>query len=206
MKTGIMGGTFNPPHYGHLHAAERVREALGLDRVLFIPTNLPPHKKMPAGSADTAQRCEMVQLMLRDKPWAELSTIEIDRGGASYTVDTLRALHQTERYGELFLIMGTDMLMMLDYGWREPEEICKLCTLAVVARKLGEQQDLQQKAQKLRQTYQADIRLVDSPVVEISSTELRGGQALEQMLPPAVHQFIVRNKLYTYAEGHRETV
>ena len=116
MKTGIMGGTFNPPHYGHLYAAEHVKSALALDKVLFIPTNLPPHKKMPAGSASTGQRCEMVELMLRGRDWAELNTIEIDRGGASYTVETLRALHASGQYGELFLIMGTDMLLMLDSG------------------------------------------------------------------------------------------
>ena len=98
------------------------------------PLHLEPHKKMPAGSANTRQRCEMVELMLKGRDWAELNTIEIDRGGASYTIDTLRALHETGKYGELFLIMGTDMLMMLDYGWRDPDEICRMCTLAVVAR------------------------------------------------------------------------
>ena len=198
MRTGIMGGTFNPPHYGHLYAAEHVRDALGLDKVLFIPTNLPPHKKMPAGSANTEQRCEMVQLMLDGCDWAEMSMIEIERGGSSYTVDTLRALKQTNRYGDLFLIMGTDMLMMLDYGWRDPEEICRLCTLAVVARAPGEQAGLQQKAQQLREKYQADIRLVDSPVVEISSTQIRHGQSLREMLPPAVYQYIEQNRLYIH--------
>lgn len=200
MRTGIMGGTFNPPHNGHLHAAAYVRDALGLDKVLFIPTNLPPHKKMPAGSASTAQRCEMVRLMLDGCGWAEMSTIEIDRGGSSYTVDTLRALRDTGRYGELFLIMGTDMLMMLDTGWREPEEICRLCTLAVVARAPGQQAGLQQKAEYLRQKYKADIRLVDSPVVEISSTQIRSGQSLLEMLPPAVYQYIERNRLYTHGK------
>lgn len=200
MRTGIMGGTFNPPHNGHLHAAAYVRDALGLDKVLFIPTNLPPHKKMPAGSASTAQRCEMVRLMLDGRGWAEMSTIEIDRGGSSYTVDTLRALRDTGRYGELFLIMGTDMLMMLDTGWREPEEICRLCTLAVVARAPGQQAGLQQKAEYLRQKYKADIRLVDSPVVEISSTQIRSGQSLLEMLPPAVYQYIEQNRLYTHGK------
>lgn len=198
MRTGIMGGTFNPPHLGHLHAAECVKEALGLDKVLFIPTNLPPHKKMPAGSANTRQRCEMVERMLAGYDWAELNTIEIDRGGASYTIDTLRALHETGKYGELFLIMGTDMLMMLDYGWRDPEEICRLCTLAVVARGAGQQEGLQKKAEMLREKYHADIRLVDSPVVEISSTQLRAGQALREMVPPAVFEFIEQNRLYTF--------
>lgn len=198
MRTGIMGGTFNPPHVGHLHAAECVREALGLDKVLFIPTNLPPHKKMPAGSANTRQRCEMVELMLKGRDWAELNTIEIDRGGASYTIDTLRALHETGKYGKLFLIMGTDMLMMLDYGWRDPDEICRMCTLAVVARGAGQQEELQKKAAMLREKYHADIRLVDCPVVEISSTQLRAGQALREMVPPEVFEFIEQNRLYTF--------
>lgn len=196
MRTGILGGTFNPPHYGHLYAARHVRDALGLDKVLFIPTNLPPHKKLPPGSANTAQRCEMVKQMLAGLDWAEMSSVEIERGGASYTVDTLRALRAAHRYGELFLIMGTDMLMTLDTGWRDPEEICRLCALAVVARAPGEQQALQQKAQALRQKFQADIRLVDCPVVEISSTQIRRGQALTQMLPPAVYQYIEQNRLY----------
>ncbi len=201
MRTGIMGGTFNPPHYGHLYAAEQVRQALELDKVLFIPTNLPPHKKMPAGSADTAQRCAMVEMMLKGRGWAELSTIEIDRGGASYTVDTLRALHETGKYGELFLIMGTDMLMMLDTGWREPEEICRLCTLAVVARGAGEREGLQKKAEALREKYHADIHLVDCPVVEISSTQIRAGQSLQEMVPRAVFEFIEQNRLYTHKKN-----
>ena len=93
MRTGILGGTFNPPHLGHLHAARLAREALGLDKVLFIPTNIPPHKALPEDTATVADRCEMVRLLLADTPWARLDTLEVARGGASYTVDTLRALH-----------------------------------------------------------------------------------------------------------------
>ena len=92
MRTGILGGTFNPPHLGHLHAARLAREALGLDKVLFIPTNIPPHKALPEDTATVADRCEMVRLLLADTPWARLDTLEVARGGASYTVDTLRAL------------------------------------------------------------------------------------------------------------------
>ena len=88
MRTGILGGTFNPPHLGHLHAARLAREALGLDKVLFIPTNIPPHKALPEDTATVADRCEMVRLLLADTPWARLDTLEVARGGASYTVDT----------------------------------------------------------------------------------------------------------------------
>ncbi len=122
IRLGLMGGTFNPPHNGHLHAAACAREDLRLDKVLFIPTNLPPHKQLPEGSATTAQRCEMVRLLTENLPWAELSAIEIERGGASYTVDTLRQLAAPDR--QLFLIIGTDMLLSFDKVWREPESIC----------------------------------------------------------------------------------
>lgn len=88
MRTGILGGTFNPPHLGHLHAAELAHRALNLDRVLFIPTNIPPHKALPENTASAEDRCEMVRRLTAEKPWAMLDTIEIDRGGASYTVDT----------------------------------------------------------------------------------------------------------------------
>ena len=196
MRTGILGGTFNPPHYGHLHAAKQVKQALNLDKVLFVPTNLPPHKKMPKGSANTRQRCDMIKLMLDGLDWAELSMIEIERGGSSYTIDTLRELNDKKIYGELFFLMGTDMLMTLDTGWREPEEICKLCTLAVVARGLGEQTILKKKAQFLKEKYNAKISLINSDVIEISSTEIRNGQKLSEMLPKTVLDHIRKNRLY----------
>lgn len=196
MRTGILGGTFNPPHYGHLHAAKQVKETLNLDKVLFVPTNLPPHKKMPKGSANTRERCEMIKLMIDGLDWAELSMIEIERGGSSYTIDTLRQLNDKKIYGELFFLMGTDMLMTLDTGWKEPEEICKLCTLAVVARGLNEQTILKKKAQFLKEKYKAKICLINSDVMEISSTEIRNGQKLSEMLPKTVLDYIRKNRLY----------
>ena len=107
MRTGILGGTFNPPHLGHLHAAELAHRALNLDRVLFIPTNIPPHKVLPENTASAEDRCEMVRRLTAEKTWAMLDTIEIDRGGASYTVDTLRALHARGET-DLHLIVGTE--------------------------------------------------------------------------------------------------
>ena len=154
-RLGLMGGTFNPPHYGHLHAASCAREDLQLDRVLFIPTNLPPHKQLPAGSATAAQRCEMVRLLTQGLPWAELSDIEIERGGASYTIDTLRQLAAPDRH--LFLIIGTDMLLSFDQVWRSAGEICRLCTLAAYARDADEQQQAEKsrgKSRKIRQHHQ----------------------------------------------------
>lgn len=195
MKTGVLGGTFNPPHKGHLAAARSVYQALGLNRVLFIPTNLPPHKKLPTGSATTAQRCEMVRLMTEPYDWAVFSDLEIRRGGASYTVDTLKALHAAgER--ELTLIIGTDMLLSFDHSWREPQEIVRLADLAVVARGTEDQPVLEEKAHDLRQMLGARITLVQCPVLPISSTDLRQQGGFEQMTPPQVAAYIRQNRLY----------
>ena len=130
MRTGILGGTFNPLHLGHLHAAELAHDALRLARVLFIPTNLPPHKALPENTASPEARCEMVRRLTADRPWAQLDTLEIDRGGASYTVDTLRALHGRGET-DLYLIIGTDMLLSFDRSWRAPDEIAAAALSAV---------------------------------------------------------------------------
>lgn len=196
MRVGVMGGTFNPPHTGHLEAGRAVYEALGLDRILFIPTNVPPHKRLPAGSATTAQRCEMVRLMLADCPWAELSTIEIERGGPSYTVETLRALHASGRYDGLTLIVGTDMFLQFDAIWREPDEIARLADLAVVSRHAGDRAALERKAAELGRTLGVRASIVDAPVIDISSTELRSGEDITRYTVPAVAQFIRENRLY----------
>lgn len=195
MKTGVLGGTFNPPHKGHLAAANAVHEALGLDKVLFIPTNLPPHKKLPKGSATTEQRCEMVRLMTEPYPWAVYSDLEIQRGGASYTVDTLKALHDAGEH-DLTLIVGTDMLLSFYRSWREPEEIVRLASLAVVARGTEDRPFLEEKAQTLRQTLGAKITLVHCPVLPISSTDVRQQGGFEEMTPPEVAAYIRQNRLY----------
>lgn len=195
IKTGVLGGTFNPPHIGHLSAAEHARQALGLDKVLFIPTNIPPHKVLPACSATTEQRCEMVRRMISPYPWAYFSDIEVSRGGPSYTVDTLRQLHRMG-YEDLTLIVGTDMLLSFDQVWRAPREIARLAALAVVSRGIGDRRDLARKAKSLHDALGARIRLIDCPVVEVSSTELRRGGAFDRLTPPAVAAYIAENRLY----------
>ena len=197
MRTGILGGTFNPPHLGHLRAAELAHDALGLDRVLFIPTNSPPHKALPEHTATAADRCEMVRLLTKDIPWAQLDTIEVDRGGASYTVDTLRALHARGET-DLYLIVGTDMLMAFDRVWYASDEIVQLCTLAVCARTQDDWARLRRKAVLLHRSMHAHIELVQGPSITISSTELRQGGALRRYTAPAVADYIERNHLYGY--------
>ncbi len=197
MRTGILGGTFNPPHMGHLHAARLAKDALALDRVLFIPANIPPHKALPENTATPKARCEMVRLMIKDEPWAELDTMEIDRGGASYTVDTLMAIHE-RCSDELFLIVGTDMLLSFDRIWRAPEIIAKLAVIAVCAREEDDWAKLESKSEELRKSMQARIELARGDCITISSTELRKGGGLRQYAPEPVADYIERNHLYGY--------
>ncbi len=193
----MLGGTFNPPHLGHMRAAELAHDALQLDRVLFIPTNIPPHKALPEHTATVADRCEMVRRLTADAPWAQLDTIEIDRGGASYTVDTLRALHARGET-DLYLIVGTDMLLSFDRIWRAPDEIAQLCTLTVCARMQDDWDRLRRKAELLRHSLHAKIELVQGDSIPISSTELRQGGALRRYTAPAVADYIEQHHLYGY--------
>ena len=197
MRTGILGGTFNPPHLGHLRAAELARDALRLDRVLFIPTNIPPHKALPEHTATVDDRCEMVRRLTADAPWAQLDTIEVERGGASYTVDTLRALHARGET-DLYLIVGTDMLLSFDRVWYAADEIVQLCTLAVCARMEDDWARLRRKAELLRRSMGAHIELVQGASIPISSTELRQGGALRRYTAPAVADYIEQHHLYGY--------
>lgn len=195
MKTGILGGTFNPPHMGHLHAAQQAYEALRLDRVLFIPTGIPPHKALPHNTANAVQRCDMVRLLIAQKPWAELCTMEIMREGKSFTVDTLRALMKQEKQ-ELFLIIGTDMLLSFDTKWKSPKEISRLATLVVCAREQGKDALIFQKRTQLQKKFHTKVELIHGPVFPASSTQIRNGENLSTFTAPDVAQYIKDHKLY----------
>ena len=163
-----MGGTFNPPHNGHLHAAQQAVKALQFDRLLLIPDNIPPHKTMPEHSATSMQRLEMTRCMAEEIPHAQVTDMELTRGGRSYTVDTLRRLKETYPDSILYFIMGTDMLLSFD-RWREPENICRLAHLVVIAR----------------------------PALPVSSTEIRADRArCREMVPEKVFAYITAHQLY----------
>ena len=197
MRIGVYGGTFNPIHRGHLTAARAAADALGLEKVLLIPDNLPPHKALPENTASPEARCEMVRRLTADRPWAQLDTLEIDRGGASYTVDTLRALHARGET-DLHLIVGTDMLLSFDKIWRAPDEIARLAALSVCARENEDWDALREKAAQLRETLGARIELVPGDSLTVSSTELRQGGDLHRFTAPAVADYIEREHLYGF--------
>ena len=204
MKIGIYGGTYNPPHLGHLAAAKAAVEALGLDRLLLIPAAIPPHKILPECTPSAEQRMEMVEIMadamqMPGKVFA--SDLELKReGGPSYTSDTLAELHEKYPDDELWLLMGTDMYLTL-HQWHEPERILKLAKVCAFGRAQGDTEAVFLPQQKyLAETYGAETRLITIPdLVEISSTELRAlladGRGGDYLLP-AVWGRILTHKLY----------
>lgn len=202
-KVGILGGTFNPPHNGHLHAARQAQRALGLDHIVLMPDNIPPHKVMPEGSANTQQRLEMVRLAARELPGAEVSELELERGGRSYTVDTLTELTGRNPDISYYFIMGTDMLLSLE-KWYHPEILCRLCTLAVVARNDADREAIAQAAARYRTLWDARIAIVDCPALPMSSTQLRTEHgACRAMVPEAVWRYIQQQHLYGEREAER---
>ena len=193
---GVMGGTFDPIHNGHLEIARRACESLGLSGVLFVVAG-DPWMKHGRALTPAEDRFAMVQAAIEGDVRFAASRREIDRVGETYTVDTLRALHaRGER--ALYLIVGTDMLLSFDRIWRAPEEIVRLSTLAVCARDGDDWDALADKAARLRQTMNAKIEMVRGESLTISSTELRQGGALRRYTPPAVADYIERNHLYGY--------
>ncbi len=204
MKIGIYGGTFNPPHLGHVTAARAVFELLKLDRLLVIPAGLPPHKDLPDHSPTPAQRLEMSclaaeQMGLDGK--VEVLDIELSRAGKSYTSDTLAQLKERYPDDELWLLMGTDMFLTLQ-AWHTPEEILSLAGIAAFGRTEADTEELfSVQRDYLYKTYpQARIFTLTIPgVIDVSSTELRQKLAAGEggaLLPPAVYGYILRQGLY----------
>ena len=204
MKIGVYGGTFNPPHLGHLTAARSVFELLNLDLLLLIPAGLPPHKELPAGSPTPEQRLEMTrlageQLGLGDK--VRTLDIELERGGRSFTSDTLAQLREQYPDSELWLLMGTDMFLTLQM-WHEPEKILSLAGVAAFGRTEEDTEELfsAQRDYLYRAYPQARIFTLTLPgVIDVSSTELREKLAKGQganLLAPAVYGYILREGLY----------
>lgn len=198
-RIGVYGGSFNPPHEGHTTAAAALVRELALDRLLVVPAAQPPHKTLPPGSPSAQTRVELVRLAFADVPRAELCTIELQREGPSYTVDTLTQLRQQFPNDELFFIMGTDMLLSFS-SWYRPEEICSLAVLAVMRRSENDVlwAKVQKEAQSLQQSMDARFVFVKNECVEISSTSVRRLLALgiPAFLAPTAEARIRADGLY----------
>jgi nicotinate-nucleotide adenylyltransferase len=207
MRLGIFGGTFDPVHYGHLLLAECCREQLQLDRVWFLPAAVPPHKQRRE-LAPGAMRVEMLELAIGGHEGFEVCRYEIERGGVSYTVDTLAHLRAEDPARELFFLMGADSLRDLA-TWREPERICRLA-MPVVVRRAGDPAQLDQLAALVdRERLEASARhQVDMPRIDLASSDLRArvarGLSIRYRTPRAVEKYIETHGLYR-GESSSET-
>jgi nicotinate-nucleotide adenylyltransferase len=198
MKIGILGGTFDPVHYGHLAIAGEARDRLGLDKVLFMPAGQ-PWLKVEREITPSHHRVAMVQLAIKESPYFELSLIEVERDGPTYTVDTLRMLHRNVGSGvDFYFILGWDSLAEFS-AWKEPEAIVKLCKLVAVTRRDKEISGLNELRRSYPDTTGTAI-ILDIPPVDISSSDIRnrvaGGLSVTDLVPGEVESYIARNQLY----------
>lgn len=197
-KIGIYGGSFNPPHVGHILAAKEFQRALDLDLLLFIPAAAPPHKLLPAGSPDGQTRKELLELAARELPFARVDDLELQREGASYTVDTLKVLRERYPKDDLFLCMGTDMFLSFD-SWYQPKKICSMAKIAMAHRADCDEDELKDLAKAFKKKFGTTPKPIPNEFVEVSSTQVRrllvlGGA--EDFLAPQVLDEIRARGLY----------
>ena len=198
-KIGIMGGTFDPIHMGHLILGEKAYEQLELDKVLFMPCGNPPHKRNRKGRATDEQRAEMVRLAIEDNPHFELSLIEMHEEGYTYTYRTLEQLNKANPDTEYYFIIGADSLFNFD-TLMEPERICQEAVLVVATRDHTPLKELDQQMQLLSQKYNGNFIRLDTMNIDVSSELLRSwhesGQSLRYYVPKPVISYIEKNDIY----------
>jgi nicotinate-nucleotide adenylyltransferase len=200
-RIGILGGTFNPPHIGHLVMAQEALDQLELERVVLMPVAIPPHKEAQEDPG-VAARVDLCRLAMSGDERFEVSTLEVDRGGASFTVDTLRELHDLEPEHDLTFIVGGDMAQSLP-AWREPEAVLALATLAVAEREGVRREDI---ARRLEPLHDGDrVVFFDMPRIDVSSSAIRRrvaeGRPIRYLVPDAVNEAIAERGLYRQAAG-----
>ncbi len=216
---GILGGTFNPPHLGHLAVARHARRELGLERVLLVPAHTAPYKSSDSGTGGSSgvagsdpgpqHRLRMCQLAVAGDEGLAVSAVEVDRGGLSYTVDTLRSIHASHPNAQLTFIVGADTASTLG-SWREPAQLLELAQLAVATRDgTGRQRVLDALAavestgaggSSQQHSTVGGVSFLEMPAIEVSSSQVRErvarGEAIDQLVGPAVADYIAAHQLY----------
>lgn len=196
-KYGIFGGSFNPIHYGHLMICEYIKEEMGLDKVIFIPTGNPPHKDLGVSAED---RYEMVRLAISPNPDFEISDIETTRANLSYTVDTIRELKKIYKEEKLYFLIGLDSLFQLK-TWKKIDDLSQEIEF-VVALRPGyiDKEEINNEIDFLRDNFGTKINLIKTPLYEISSTDLRDriheGKSLRYLIPKKVLDYIEESGFY----------
>lgn len=198
-KIGIMGGTFNPIHHGHLLLAEDARNYCGLDEILFMPSGC-SYMKKEEEIVSNKKRIAMTALAIEDNSYFALSTLETEREGATYTCDTVRSLKELHPENEFYFILGADNLFTIE-TWKSPDIIFKNCNLIVAARGEKEDDEICKKAKELEQKFQdANIIIMPERKIDISSSEIRkrikNDMSVRYMLPDKVRAYIYKYNLY----------
>jgi len=198
VRIGIFGGSFDPPHLGHRFAAQKAMETLGLEKLLVIPANQPPHKSLTEASPSPRGRLEMTTLAFRDLPGAEVSDMELSRGGRSYTVETLEGLREQYPDVELVLLMGTDMFLHLE-KWYRFADILRYAVIGCFSRNPGEDAALSQMERHLAASYGARTEHIAMEPFPVSSTQVRAllkERKGSGLLDPAVYETVVTRRYY----------
>lgn len=197
-KIGIMGGTFNPVHNGHLMIAEAAGKDFELDEILFMPSGI-SYQKKGKEVADPGIRAQMTALAIEGNPMFRLSTMEIDRKGNTYSYETIELLCEESPDHEYYFIIGADTLFTIE-TWKYPERILSRCVLLAALRGDSDVADMQEQIVRLQHKYQADIRLIPMDKVFISSTMIRqrikAGESIRELVPDKVLRFIEQERLY----------
>ncbi len=198
MRVGVFGGTFDPIHIGHLVAAEETRVQLKLERVVFVPAGLPPHK-LANHISPVEHRLAMVQLAIASNPYFTVSRVDIDRFGPCYTVETMELLRDEWGPGvELYFIMGSDSLADI-LTWYKPERLIRLCRLAVVKRP-GYDVDIKE-LDRLLPGIASRVQFINSPLIDVASCDIRRrvreGLSIKYQVPEAVERYIYEHGLYS---------
>lgn len=197
-KVGIMGGTFNPIHRGHLAIARQALSQFALSQVLFIPNGVPYmkdlHEVLPA-----SVRCEMTRLAIAGEPSFALSLIEAEKQENTYTCETLKSLREADPLADYYFIAGADSLWAME-SWKNPEEIFRSCRILAAVRDHKSQEDMERQIASLHEAYGADIRLLQTPDMDVSSSMIRErvgcGESIKGLVPEAVEAYIMDHKLY----------
>lgn len=199
MKIGIMGGTFDPIHNGHLMLGEYARELFELDEVWFMPNGIPPHKSDESIETRTKHRVEMVKRAIEGKKGFVLQTYEVERKEVNYSYMTMEHFNSIYPEVDFYFIIGADSLFAIE-GWMKPERLLKTCIILAAYRDGKNLQEMQEQIQYLCKKYEADIRLLNTPDVPISSSDIRKGLKegcpVAHLMPEAVYEYIQEQQIF----------
>ena len=198
MKIGIMGGTFDPIHTGHLIIGEYARTTLDLDKVIFVPVGLPPHKDNNKVST-SERRLAMTKIAIESNSYFYLSSIEVDRKQITYTIDTIKELKNIYKEDELYFVIGGDSLFEIE-KWKDFDQLIGLCKFVVLERPGRTKDEMDEKILQLNDLYKIKLEKIYSPLIDISSTEIRErvrkNLSITYLVPESVESYIVNHKLY----------